>query len=219
MDYSEETPVSGQDNSAVPTSSQDNSRDRSMYACSLQDFIPEQHGSSNKNRPVTHPNNGDLLATATAVLKNQEAARLIKKNPPYRPMPNLPHSSASKPSFIDKHMQETQMYSGYAIQPPHQRDTIDPDILASVLGQKLPIQAQMEAMQYNERMHRDDGHATRYHPLVHQEREAAPVMDGSAVAAATAAAYNPHRHRQHPPVSMTDAMMYQHQVRGHNYRS
>lgn len=79
----------------------------------------------------------------------------MKKNQPYRPVANLVHNTV-KPTFIDKHIQDTsQVYGSYPIQNPHQRDTIDPDILATVLGQKLPIQAQMEVMQgYNDRMHR-----------------------------------------------------------------
>lgn len=206
MDYSEDALSNVQDAPSVPSTSQDNSRDRNIFTCSIQDFISDQQGSS-KTRPQVPPvNNGDLLATATAaVLKGQqEAARLMKKNPSYRP------------TFMEKHIQDgTQMYSPYSIQPPHQRETIDPDLLASVLGQKLPLQAQMAGMPYNDRMHREDAHPNRYHNLVHQDRETgAPLMDASPAAAS----FNPHRHRQHPPVSMTEAMMYQNQVRNHNYR-
>ncbi|XP_077970344.1 uncharacterized protein LOC120328391 [Styela clava] len=220
-DITGETPSSGQNSLPIPTTSQDTSRNRNPFsACSIQGFIAEQHNnnSMNKNRNAIPQNSEDLLATATAVLKGQqEAARLMKKNPPYRPMSNLGHNSG-KQSF-DKHMHDAQMYSSYPMQLQHQRDTIDPDILASVLGQKLPLQAQMEAMQYSDRLQRDNTHSGRFHNLQQQDRDAQNLMDNRQGGSAGAGNYNNHnRHHQHPPSSIADSMMFQHQVRGHHYR-
>lgn len=193
----------------LSTGAPHDSRNRmNMYSCTMPNYPGVQHNMIPKAR-TNHQAPDDIQ---TQVSKGQ-GARLMKKSMPYRPMTNH-HPNVSKPGYHEKQIPDPQMYSSYTVPIQHQREnTIDADILASVLGQKPT----MEQIQYNDRMPRDDGHQAHYRSLNQQERDVtAHMLDGSLSTPSTVPGYNPHRHN-HPPQS-SDAMIFPIQVRGHHYR-